>query len=87
MLGALHGRYRRANRRENGQLLDEVVALTGNRRKHAVRLLRERRRPQYWAAASAACGCMGRTMAALRAAAEACWFHQTYRNAAGSVVR
>src|SRR2546423_5300234 len=34
-------RYRRASRREKGQILDEFVAATGYHRKHALRLFRQ----------------------------------------------
>src|ERR671933_399920 len=38
-------RYLKATRREKGHLLDEVVAVTGYHRRHAVRVLRQGRFP------------------------------------------
>ena len=38
-------RYLKANKREKGTLLDEVVAVTGDHRRHAVRVLRHGRFP------------------------------------------
>ena len=39
VLGAIRGRYREASKGDKTRMLDEFVALTGCRRKHAVRLL------------------------------------------------
>ena len=41
LLAALRQRYRSASATDKGRVLDEVVALTGYHRKHAIRLLRE----------------------------------------------
>ncbi len=37
---AVAGRYALGNRMERGRILDEFAAVTGHRRKHAMRLLR-----------------------------------------------
>jgi hypothetical protein len=44
-LARMQGRYVRATRQEKGRLLDEVVAVTGYHRRHAVRVLRHGRFP------------------------------------------
>ena len=57
-LRGIHGRYRRAGRREKGRILDEFCQVADYRRKYAIRLLngpppersprkRRRRRPSY----------------------------------------
>lgn len=43
LVAAVGERYRSADRRSKGRVLDEFVAVTGFHRKHAVRLLRKRR--------------------------------------------
>lgn len=40
LVGAIRHRYARGNREEKGRILDELVAVTGFHRKHAMRLLR-----------------------------------------------
>ena len=44
-MARMQGRYLRATKREKGALLDEVVAVTGYHRRHAVRVLRHGRFP------------------------------------------
>jgi hypothetical protein len=44
-LARMQGRYLKAAKREKGRLLDEVVAVTGYHRRHAVRVLRHGRFP------------------------------------------
>jgi hypothetical protein len=44
-LAQMQVRYLKATKREKGTLLDEVVAVTGYHRRHAVRVLRHRRFP------------------------------------------
>src|SRR5262245_48602129 len=39
LVGAMRDRYARGNREEKGRILDELVAVTGFHRKHAMRLL------------------------------------------------
>ena len=41
VLGAIRNRYREASKRDKSRMLDEVVAMAGCHRKHAVRLLGE----------------------------------------------
>jgi len=43
LIGALSERYRRGSRSEKGKILDELVKLTKSHRKHAVRLMNQRR--------------------------------------------
>ena len=43
LVEAVGERYRSADRRGKGHILDEFVAMTGFHRKHAMRLLREKR--------------------------------------------
>ena len=43
-LGKLRERYRQAHKKERGRILDEFVATTGYHRKHAIALLRGKRR-------------------------------------------
>ena len=43
LVDAVGERYRSADRRSKGRVLDEFVALTGFHRKHAMRLLRAKR--------------------------------------------
>lgn len=43
-LEAIHGRYKRASRKEKASILDEFCATTGHHRKHAIRLLGRFRR-------------------------------------------
>ena len=43
-LNKLRERYQRARKKERGRILDEFVATTGYHRKHAVALLRGKRR-------------------------------------------
>ena len=43
LVEAVGDRYRSADRRSKGRILDEFVAVTGFHRKHAMRLLREKR--------------------------------------------
>jgi hypothetical protein len=43
-LGKLRERYRKARKKERGRILDEFVATTGYHRKHAIALLRGKRR-------------------------------------------
>jgi hypothetical protein len=40
LVGALAGRYAASNRKERDRILDEVAAVSGLHRKHAIRLLR-----------------------------------------------
>ena len=44
-MARMQGRYLKATKREKGALLDEVVAVTGYHRRHAVRVLRHGRFP------------------------------------------
>jgi integrase-like protein len=44
-MARMQGRYLKATRQEKGRLLDEVVAVTGYHRRHAVRVLRHGRFP------------------------------------------
>ena len=44
-MARMQGRYLKASKREKGALLDEVVAVTGYHRRHAVRVLRHGRFP------------------------------------------
>jgi len=44
-MARMQGRYVQATKRERGQLLDEVQAVTGYHRRHAVRVLRHGRFP------------------------------------------
>src|SRR6266542_3927079 len=44
-MARMQGRYLKAGKREKGTLLDEVVAVTGYHRRHAVRVLRHSRFP------------------------------------------
>ena len=44
-LARMQGRYLKASKREKGKLLDEVVAVTGYHRRHALRVLRHGRLP------------------------------------------
>jgi hypothetical protein len=44
-MARMQGRYLKASKREKGRLLDEVVAVTGYHRRHAVRVLRHGRFP------------------------------------------
>ena len=50
-MARMQGRYLKATKREKGQLLDEVVAVTGYHRRHAVRVLRHGRFPDLRLAA------------------------------------
>ena len=48
LMRAASDRYRKAAKKEKGQILDEVCANSGLTRKHAIRLLRSPPQPRYF---------------------------------------